>query len=169
MYLAHDADHATPPLFPMQPFGFTALEDTSLDVQLYAKCGAAHQLEYHSFTWACEDGEYVQQGITRAHMSNYRPKHSMIQDHATRQTLVDYGELDFKDEVSEMATRNIFTWLRGEDGFPVAERAIRQHEWIDNLQSDDDSPIEGDSLSVFGSGKSGRWLLGLSTHSSSSI
>jgi hypothetical protein len=77
--------------------------------QLHAKCGVAHQLEYHSFTWACEGGEYVQQGITRAHMSNYRPKHSMVQDHATRQTLVDYGELDFKDEVSEMATRNIFT------------------------------------------------------------
>ncbi|KAG9256350.1 uncharacterized protein F5Z01DRAFT_649941 [Emericellopsis atlantica] len=37
-------------------------------------------------------------------------------------------------------------------GFPVAERAIRQHEWIDNLQSDDDSPIEGDSLSVFAGG-----------------
>jgi hypothetical protein len=25
-------------------------------------------------------------------------------------------------------SRNIFTWLRDEGGFPVAERAIREHE-----------------------------------------
>ena len=36
-----------------------------------------------------------------------------------------------------MVIKNIFTWLRDKDGFPVAERAICEHEWIDNLGSDD--------------------------------
>jgi hypothetical protein len=73
--------------------------------------------------------------------------------------------LDFEDdgEISEMVTRNIFTWLRGEDGFPVAERAIRQHQWIDNLDSDDDTPIQGDVRSIHGGGNVGQWLIGLAT------
>jgi hypothetical protein len=62
-----------------------------------------------------------------------------------------------------MVTRNVFTWFRGEDGFPVAERAIREHEWIENLQSDDDSPIEEDVRSTARENL-GDWLLGLSTN-----
>jgi hypothetical protein len=61
---------------------------------------------------------------------------------------VTYDNLDNEDDdCSEMVTRNIFTWLRDEDGFPVAERAIREQEWIDNLDSDDDCPITGDGVS----------------------
>lgn len=41
-----------------------------------------------------------------------------------------------------MVTRNIFIWLRGADGFRVAERAIYKHEQIEDLESGDDSPIE---------------------------
>jgi hypothetical protein len=40
-----------------------------------------------------------------------------------------------------MVVRNISTWLRDEDGFPVAERAIREHEWINNFDSDDHNPV----------------------------
>ncbi|KAK4182438.1 hypothetical protein QBC35DRAFT_395974, partial [Podospora australis] len=64
---------------------------------------------------------------------------------------VDYGMLDPEEDVSEMVTQNVFTWLRGEDGFPVAERAIYEHEWIRNLESNDnDSLIEGDAWSTTG-------------------
>lgn len=81
---------------------------------------------------------------------------------------VDYDSLDPEDEVSEMVTRNVFTWLRGEDGFPVAERSIREHEWIENLESDDDSPIDGDVQSTAGRNLGG-WLLGVSTRRSNSL
>ncbi|ENH70991.1 hypothetical protein FOC1_g10008361 [Fusarium oxysporum f. sp. cubense race 1] len=81
---------------------------------------------------------------------------------------VDHEEYDSEEENSEMAIRNIFTWLRGDDGFPAAERAIREHEWIDNLDYEDDEPIEGDVHSSFGGHLHG-WLLKTSTHRSNSI
>jgi hypothetical protein len=61
---------------------------------------------------------------------------------------VTYDNLDHEDDdYSEMVTRNIFTWLRDEDGFLVAERAIYEQEWIDNLDSDDDCPTTGEAQS----------------------
>jgi len=82
---------------------------------------------------------------------------------------VTYDNLDNEDDdCSEMVTRNIFTWLRDEDGFPVAERAIREHEWIDNLDSDDDCPITGDAQSTVGGNLHG-WLLKTMTQRSNSL
>lgn len=47
----------------------------------------------------------------------------------TSDICVDYDDLDGEDDdASAMVTRNIFTWLRDVDGFPVAEKAIREHE-----------------------------------------
>jgi len=42
-------------------------------------------------------------------------------------------------------------WLRDTDGFPVAERGIRKHEWIDDLYGPDDEAAspEGDGRSTF--------------------
>jgi hypothetical protein len=72
---------------------------------------------------------------------------------------VTYDNLDNEDDdCSETVIRNIFTWLRDEDGFPVAERAIREHEWIDNLDSDDDCPTTGEAQSTVGGNLHG-WLL----------
>jgi hypothetical protein len=34
----------------------------------------------------------------------------------------------------------MFMWLRGEDGYPVAERDIYLHEWIDGWYSDEEDP-----------------------------
>ena len=82
---------------------------------------------------------------------------------------ISYDNLDNEDDdCSEMVTRNIFTWLRDEDGFPVAEKAIREHEWIDNLDSDDDCPITGDAQSTVG-GNLYRWLLKTMTKRSNSL
>jgi hypothetical protein len=118
----------------------------------------------------CEEGKVVEQGRSGTSSSpSARVKNGLSSESADCSVAVDYADLDLEDDVSEMVTRNVFTWLRGEDGFPVAERAIREHEWIDNLQSDDDGPIEGDTLSSFGGGNSGRWLLGVSTQRSNSF
>ncbi|RFN48956.1 immunoglobulin variable region used by the itc63b heavy chain [Fusarium flagelliforme] len=136
-------DYTTPPLFPFQSFGSTNLEDTNLDVHEHSLCGKDHSLSYVGLTWHCNDGREVMQ----------RPEVPLV---AIRQKTgpplnkssevdVDYDDYDSDDHNSEMVTRNIFTWLRGQDGFPVAEREIRKHEWIDNLDSDDDEPIEGET------------------------
>ncbi|KAI9866785.1 MAG: hypothetical protein M1813_000727 [Trichoglossum hirsutum] len=82
---------------------------------------------------------------------------------------VTYDNLDNEDDdCSEMVTRNIFTWLRDEDGPRVAERAIREHEWIDNLDSDDNYPITGDDQSTVGGSLHG-WLLKKMTRRSNSL
>lgn len=168
MYLSHERDHAVAPLFPFPPFGSTAMEDTDLDVRQHARCPAAHRLEYSSFTWDCQGGKKVEQGRNGALAPTIRAKPGQPPSW-NNSIAVDYGSLDFEDdEVSEMVTRNVFTWLRGEDGFPVAERAIREHEWIENLESDDDSPIQGDVQSTVG-GNVGGWLLRLSTRRSNSL
>lgn len=98
-----------------------------------------------------------------------RPKNGQLSsDDSDADADVDYDDYDSEDETSEMVTRNIFTWLRGEDGFPVAERAIREHEWIDNLDFDDDAPIEGDVRSTIG-GRLHGWISKTSTQRSNSI
>lgn len=167
MYLSHELDHAVPPLFPFPPFGSSAMEDTVLDVRLHARCPAAHGLVYSGFTWDCQDGVKVEQGEKDALAITLRQKAGRLPSWNDN-IAVDYDSLDFEDEVSEMVTRSVFTWLRGEDGFPVAERAIREHEWIENLESDDDGPIEGDVHSTAGRNLGG-WLLGLSTRRSNSL
>lgn len=168
MYLSHEPDHAFPPLFPFPPFGCTAMEDTGLDVRRHARCSAAHGLEYSCFTWYCQGGKKVEQGRNGTLPIVIREKAGKPSVAGDNSFAVDYDSLDPEDEVSEMVTRNVFTWLRGEDGFPVAERQIREHEWIENLESDDESPIDGDVRSTAGRNLGG-WLLGVSTRRSNSL
>lgn len=168
MYLSHEPDHAFPPLFPFPPFGCTAMEDTDLDVRRHARCLAAHGLEYSCFTWDCQGGKKVEQGRNGTLPITIRSKAAKFSVTGNNSFAIDYDSLDPEDEVSEMVTRNVFTWLRGEDGFPVAERPIREHEWIENLESDDDSAIDGDVRSTAGRNLGG-WLLGVSTRRSNSL
>ncbi|RSL62286.1 hypothetical protein CEP53_004830 [Fusarium sp. AF-6] len=173
LYLSHGIDYTTPPLFPFPPFGYTAIEDTNLDVREHALCGMTHGLAYAYFTWSCKDGKEVQQHCqNRVQSTIIRPQNGQIANHhddvIDNYEGLDYDDLDSEDENSEAVTRNIFTWLRGEDGFPVAERPIREHEWIDNLDSDDDSPIEGDVRSTVGGNLHG-WIARVSTQRSNSI
>ncbi|KAE9363288.1 hypothetical protein N431DRAFT_524214 [Stipitochalara longipes BDJ] len=162
MYLSHDLPYTVPPLFPFAPFGSTALTDTNLDVRLHAKCGTSHFLEYKSLTWRCRSPEGVS---TLLCIPTLRGK---VGSPAGVTGPVNYDKLDNEDDdCSQMVTHNVFTWLRDE-GFPVAERAIREHEWIDNLDSDDDEPITGDALSTVGGNLHG-WLLKTLTKRSNSI
>jgi hypothetical protein len=142
LYLCHDMNYTTTPLFPFPPFGSTALEDTNLEVRKHCICGTDHSLTYSSFTWHCRNNKKVEQSVESPPVA-IRSKYRLPSIDGS-EAEVDDDDYDSEDETSEMVTRNAFTWLRGEDGFPVAERAIREHEWIDNLDSDDDTPIEGD-------------------------
>lgn len=73
---------------------------------------------------------------------------------------VQYDKLDRGRDCSESMTRNMFTWLRGTDGFPVAERAIREHEWIKEGWSSDEESVapEGDGRSTADRRVVGPWL-----------
>jgi hypothetical protein len=51
----------------------------------------------------------------------------------------------------------------------VAERAIREHECIDNLDSDDDSPILAETRSTLGSSLPDGWLVKTTAGGSTSI
>ncbi|SPJ84242.1 uncharacterized protein FTOL_10759 [Fusarium torulosum] len=166
LFLCHDINYTITPLFPFPPFGSSSLNDTNLEVREHSLCGKGHGLKYAYFTWFCTDGtEIRQEPLTPA--IAIRPKREPISTHP-QDVEIDYDDCDSEDETSAMVTRNMFTWLRGEDGFPVAERAIREHEWIDNLDSDDDAPIEGDVRSTAGGHLHG-WLLKTSTQRSNSI
>lgn len=170
LYLCHDRTYADPPLFPFAPFGSTALADINLDAHEHAVCGRNHCLRYVGFTWVCQRGTTSEQSEHDiALLTTFRSKRGQFPHHDVDIDIVydEYDE-DDEDESSEMVTHNIFTWLRGEDGFPVAERAIREHKWIDNLDDDDDAPIRGDALSTMGGDLHG-WILRTSTHRSDSI
>jgi hypothetical protein len=168
MYLSHDQSYTVPPLFPFAPFGSTAMTDTNIDVRQHARCETSHGLEYQGLTWRCRDGQRTATTIPRRiplrTKNGQQPSDGNI-------SVVTYDNLDNEDDdCSEMVTRNIFTWLRDEDGFPVAERPIREHEWIDNLDySDDDCPITGDVESTAGGGNLHGWLLKTMTRRSNSL
>ncbi|RGP60619.1 immunoglobulin variable region used by the itc63b heavy chain [Fusarium sporotrichioides] len=165
-FLCHGMGYTTTPLFPFAPFGSTALHDTNLDVREHLLCGRDHVISYVGLTWRCDDGTEIEQKPEVPSVVT-RPNTGQLL-RCSPEVDIDYNDYDSEDETSEMVTRNIFTWLRGEDGFPVAERAIREHEWIDNLDSDDDEPIEGDVRSTVGGCLHG-WLLKTSTQRSNSI
>ncbi|KAH8654032.1 hypothetical protein BGZ60DRAFT_519508 [Tricladium varicosporioides] len=163
MYLSHSQYYTVPPLFPFAPFGSTAIIDTNIDVRQHARCKASHSLEYEGLKWRCRGGQRTASIIPRI------PSRAKDGQPTDGNISVTYNNLDNEDDdSSEMVTRNIFTWLRDEDGFPVAERAIREHEWIDNLDSDDDCPITGDAQSTAGGNLHG-WLLKAMTRRSNSL
>ncbi|CZT02787.1 uncharacterized protein RAG0_09806 [Rhynchosporium agropyri] len=163
MYLSYDQYYTVRPLFPFAPFGSTAMIDTNIDVHQHALCETRHSLEYEGLTWRCRGVQSTATTVPRAFL---RAKDGQPID---GDISVNYENLDNEDDDnSEMVTRNIFTWLRDMDGFPVAERAIREHEWIDNLDSDDDCPITGDAQSTVGCNLHG-WLLKTMTGRSNSL
>lgn len=151
MYLPHHQYCTNPPLFPFAPFGSTAVKDTNIDVRQHIHCQTRHGHEYEGFFWRCRGGKQA------AHLAKMplRVKNGQSTDH---NIVVGYKSLDKEDEeMSEMVASNIFIWLRGIDGFPTAERSIREHEWLDNIDSENDSPISGDAQSTAGGNLHG-WL-----------
>ncbi|KAK0113775.1 hypothetical protein ONS95_014025 [Cadophora gregata] len=155
LYMSHEQSYTVPPLFPFAPFGCIATKDTNIEVRQHVRCEARHSLEFKSLSWRCIENNTATS--IPSPTPPLRPKNGypVPKDISIP---ITYERLDDEDDdCSEMVTRNIFTWLRDEDGFPVAERDIREHEWIDNLNDDDDSPITGDTRSCTGGNLHG-WL-----------
>jgi hypothetical protein len=164
LHLSYDQSYTVPPFFPFAPFGSTAWTDTNIEVHQHAQCKTSHRLEYEGLTRRCRGGKRTTTIVPKL---PYRTKNGQSLD---SNISVDYEALDNEDdENSESVMRNIFTWLRDEDGFPVAERGITEHEWIENLDDGDDGgPITGDTHSTVGGNLHG-WLLKTMTRRCNSL
>jgi hypothetical protein len=176
MFLSQAMGHTYPPLVPFAPFGTTAIVDCSLEVQEHTRCGSPHRLSYADWSWDCRHGSSSSQAL-QVQVLTTAPEEKILQRQGEDQEIeIDYGHMDQESDISEHVTRSIFMWLRGEDGFPVAEREIREHEWIDNLyDSDDESPSpEGDGRSTSikrgaSMGTIGAWILRTVTYQRNSF
>lgn len=138
-----------PPIYPYPPPGSTAINDLDLDVRLHTACPGGHGLKFSKITWTCSGGrKQVQEAATLNTIARPPPTSSSL----TAAITVDYTRMDPDRDISEMATRNIFMWMREMDGFPIGEREIYQHEWFGEDDSDDDerNRPEGDVGSSVG-------------------
>ncbi|KAF5558564.1 immunoglobulin variable region used by the itc63b heavy chain [Fusarium mexicanum] len=159
------ARYRFPPMFPHAPLGSTAVEDLDLDVRLHIACQGGHTLEFSKITWTCAGGKKeVHEAAAMTKVT--RPLLKSSQPAAT--SLVDYRGLDPDRDISKQVTRNIFTWMREMDGFPISERTIYKHEWLDDGDSDDGDRncAEGDGGSAMGCDLGvtvGGWISGVMT------
>ncbi|GAB1314432.1 hypothetical protein MFIFM68171_04642 [Madurella fahalii] len=156
LFLSQSTNYTQPPIVPFQPFGLTAVTDCNLEVQEQVRCRSTHGLYYSGWTWDYRDGSHIPipqsppvllGGNVR---KSWKQKGRELEVVVDNQITIDYSHIDRENDGSEAVTRSIFMWLRGADGFPIAEREIREHEWIDNLyESDDESASpEGDGRSM---------------------
>lgn len=134
LFLTQTRWHENPPLSAWPLFGTTHSTDVNIEVEEHIGCGT-HCLSYDSWTWNCRD---------QSKPISHRPHHSIPRiptaQRVTNATIpVSYHAFDPEEEsASEDTTMNNFEWLRGTDGYPVAERDIRGHEWlIEDTDSDD--------------------------------
>ncbi|EFY90715.1 hypothetical protein MAC_03295 [Metarhizium acridum CQMa 102] len=106
-------------------------------------------------TWNCRNNTKIAQDPIE---SSFTPS-SKVDDAVAGHTTIHYDNLDRDKDCSESMTRNMFKCLREADGFPVAERAIREHEGINGGWSS-----EEESAAPDGDGKSttnrqvGPWI-----------
>ncbi|KAG6068741.1 hypothetical protein E4U32_007606 [Claviceps aff. humidiphila group G2b] len=145
MFLSQAESHSELPLVPFPPFGTIAVRDCVLEVQLHASCSGSHGLLYAGWAWDCLGNVKVVQD------SGSRPlEFGGANEHPAASMAIRHDKLDQDLDISVLMTTNIFTWLREQDGWPVAERGIR--DCLDeHFMSDDDNDV---SASPEGDGKS---------------
>jgi hypothetical protein len=152
--------YGTMPLSPYPPFGVVKLNETALEVRLHAFCG--HRLDYSHWVWRKRgQPDLIDFGIlslARAHSHEQRPSWKSIVITRTckflsrlRRKLYTLWHLLFGilwppgealpyEKLSEIATRNIFSWTFFSDGVRLDELPMWEHEWLSFLldhESDD--------------------------------
>ncbi|PLN85951.1 hypothetical protein BDW42DRAFT_190453 [Aspergillus taichungensis] len=148
LFLTASEGHDRPPVWPWRPFATTGLCDTELAVRKHAGC-ACHGLEYESREWMLTDDNNDTNGDTTnrnslIHQIGEKPTEIQnpaprpISPNQTPTALDSYQRYDLSSRsLSESATRNIFGWLRS-TGYPLSERDIYQHSWIDVEDTDEE-------------------------------
>ncbi|EIT82309.1 hypothetical protein AO1008_02659 [Aspergillus oryzae 100-8] len=141
-----DVDSQTyrnPLLSPYRPFGYVDLRNISIDVRLHYSCN--HQLRYYCWNWKCEEGQV---SIDFGMSYGLKAVESSMEPNTLRSTDLDKEEI-FDDTLSELATRNIFSWTSFSEGTRSEERELWKHEWLellvdrnDGAESSESSPSE---------------------------
>ncbi|KXJ86567.1 hypothetical protein Micbo1qcDRAFT_236875 [Microdochium bolleyi] len=200
MFLAQEPPQEGPPIYPYPPLGATRVEDTDLGVQIHVRqcVGRLHVLKFVSITWPCAGGrketqwahpsgaataaewQLGQQGRAKAVAGEDGSEDVPVTYSLApggSHPAIDYSFMDREMDLSENVTRNLFVWMRDQDGYTVAEREVLQHEWVYDSESEDDSepaPAEGDGASAaYRPGISGpdvgRWMARCVTSRCSSL
>lgn len=134
LFITASEGHDRPPIWPWKPFGTTKLCDAELPVQQHARC-AVHCLEYESWEWILTNGRSIRCfGADNFPLLNQEPDTAFTRSSAVHG---DYKQDLFSQSLSEGATRGIFEWLRS-NGYPLSERDIYKHSWIDLEGTDED-------------------------------
>lgn len=158
LFITASEGHDRPPIWPWKPFGTTKLRDAELPVQQHARC-AVHCLEYESWEWILTNGRSIRcLGESDVPLLNKEPKTAFLRPSAVQ---LDYKQDMFSQSLSEGATRGIFEWLRS-NGYPLSEKGIYQHSWIDLESTDEDELDDTESdVEIHSSPKRNRverWL-----------
>ncbi|KAJ5789864.1 uncharacterized protein N7518_006875 [Penicillium psychrosexuale] len=125
--------HDRPPIWPWKPFGSTPICDTDLGVRHHVQC--AHCLEYESWEWMLTNDDSIRDFRKDNSESTDQTPHSA--PNMTPAALSDYKYDFFTQTHSEGSTCGIFGWLRG-TGYPLSEKPIYQHSWVDLESSDEE-------------------------------
>jgi hypothetical protein len=159
----------SPPLSPYPPFGVVNMNQTALNVRLHALCG--HYFSYDCWIWRQRDGQCLNDfGISAQSRPISCGRQLSIRGSLTGRILrplTDFyttlltlwksvsvvpghvQELTFDDRLSEVATRNVFSWTYFSDGIRSDELPLWNHEWLQFLlerESDDgDGSVGSDS------------------------
>jgi hypothetical protein len=148
LYIAHP-EHCRIPVCPWEPFGDTDLQDADIEVQEHSYCNGKHCLQYENWAWELQDGR--KSAADRGFIPN---DWLMDTNDSAFDPLVSPQCRDRSDELeglSEIATRSIFGWLRV-NGFPLKEREIWRHPWLNIYDSDEDEIDDSDGSTDSNSG-----------------
>lgn len=132
---ADSQEYGNPPLSPYPPFGLVNVQSTSLGVRLHLPCD--HRPEYHSWEWVCENGK----GLSDFGMSyglklpNATSNVDILQSTSTATAITippvigaslvqSSTDQEFDDSVSEIATRNLFSWTFFAEGVRAEEKVL---------------------------------------------
>lgn len=180
-------DYPALPLSPYPPFGYVGLGDTALEVQLHALCG--HSLNYSHWIWQGQDsgevrclddygftlsgnisslpvygktGCAISKLINRAFLSVTQNLFTCCTDFINRPQRI--SNRDISERLSEVATRNLFSWTLFSDGVKKEDKELWHHEWLEFLLGVNENDSAADSnlslLSINGQSRSAisSWL-----------
>jgi hypothetical protein len=143
-------------------------------VQEHSSC-KDHGLYYAGWQWNFLEGKQVIPGheepppsICPARELEEEQGEEQDQGQEEQEQVARYDTANHGDEdcASQTVTANNFYWLRGTDGYPVAERDIREHEWLKGFSdselesSDSDRSCTGQRRTRSTAGRGlGSWFL----------
>ncbi|EFE44572.1 hypothetical protein TRV_00638 [Trichophyton verrucosum HKI 0517] len=155
------ADYPALPLSPYPPFGHWVWQgQDSGEVRCLDDYGFTLSGNISSFPAHGKTGCTISQLVNRALLSVTRKLSTCWTDFIPGPQRTSNG--DINERLSEVATRNLFSWTLFSDGVRKEDKELWHHEWLEFLLGVDDNASETDSnlTSINGQSKSAisSWL-----------